>query len=111
MSGQHDLLSLIWQADGIIKFTLLLLLLFSVVSWAIIVMKWSQLKEARRKTVQFLTSFWGAKSLETLVTKSSFRKSPALNIFKSGLAGLREHGTNGNTFAQIQRQIRRSNEE
>ncbi|MBI2345688.1 MAG: MotA/TolQ/ExbB proton channel family protein [Deltaproteobacteria bacterium] len=105
------MLSLVWQSDAVIKGTLLLLLGFSVVSWGIIAMKWSQLKEARRKTAQFLATFWGAKTLEAFVTKSTFRKSPALNIFKTGLAGLKESDVGNDRFLHIQRQIQRSTEE
>lgn len=108
---EHHLFTLILQSDTMIKITLLLLLFFSVVSWAIIAMKWTQIKEARYKMHQFLNSFWGAKSLETLVTKSQFRKSPALNIFKSGLTSLKEQGTGNNHFLHIQRQIQRTAEE
>lgn len=111
MDQEQHLLTLIWQSDAVIKFTLLLLLFFSVVSWGIIVMKWSQIKEARRKTGQFLTSFWGAKTLEALIAKSSFRKSPALAIFKSGLTSLKEQGTGNNHFLHVQRQIQRTTEE
>lgn len=111
MNEESHLLTLIWQSDGVIKFTLLLLLFFSVVSWGIIAMKWSQLKEARRKTAQFLTSFWGAKTLEALISKSSFRKSPVLNIFKSGLASLKEERVGNNHLLHVQRQITRSTED
>lgn len=107
--GSH-ILSLIWQADIIVQLTLLILFGFSVVSWAIIIMKQRQLKAAKARVQQFLTTFWQAKSLETLVAKSSFPKSPLLNIFKTGIASLRDNGANKNiTF--IQRDIERTTSE
>ncbi|MBI4367034.1 MAG: MotA/TolQ/ExbB proton channel family protein [Deltaproteobacteria bacterium] len=108
---QHDIFGLIAQSDAVIKFTLALLLFFSVVSWAIIAKKWVQLKEARRKTAQFLTGFWGAKTIEGFITKTSFRRSPALGIFKAGLGGLKDPNPGNNHLAHVQRQIQRGTEE
>lgn len=104
--GAH-ILSLIWQADFIVQITLLILFVFSVVSWAIIIMKQRQLKAAKTRVQQFLATFWQAKSLETLVTKSSFPKSPTLNIFKTGVASLREN-SNGKNITFIQKDIERT---
>lgn len=104
--GGH-ILSLIWQADIVVKLTLLILFVFSVVSWAIIIMKWRQLKQAKARVKQFLATFWQAKTLESLLTRGSFPKSPTLNIFKTGIASLREqNGAKNLTF--IERDVQRT---
>lgn len=107
--GRH-ILSLIWHADFIVQVTLLILFVFSVVSWAIIIMKQRQLKSDKARVQQFLTTFWQAKTLESLTARGSFPKSPTLNIFKSGLSSLKENGNHKNiTF--IQRDIERTTSE
>lgn len=108
--GSH-ILSLIWQADVVVKLTLLVLFVFSVVSWAIIIMKQRQLKSAKARVQQFLTTFWQAKTLESLMTRGSFPKSPTLNIFKTGIASLKEQNGNIKNITFIQRDIERTTSE
>lgn len=108
--GSH-ILSLIWQADIVVKITLLILFLFSVVSWAIIIMKQRQIRSSRARVQQFLTTFWQAKTLESLMTRGAFPKSPTLNIFKTGVASLREQGTGPKNITFIQRDIERTTSE
>lgn len=105
--GGH-ILSLVWQADIIVQITLLILFVFSVISWAIIIMKQRQLKSAKARVQQFLGTFWQAKTLESLMTRGSFPKSPALNIFKTGIASLREQGGNSKNITFIQKDIERT---
>lgn len=108
--GSH-ILSLIWQADIVVKLTLLILFIFSVVSWAIIIMKQRQIRSARTRVQQFLTTFWQAKTLESLMTRGAFPKSPTLNIFKTGVASLREQSTGPKNITFIQRDIERTTSE
>lgn len=105
--GSH-ILSLIWSADIVVKITLLILLIFSVISWAIIIMKQRQLKSAKTRVQQFLATFWQAKTLDVLMTRGSFPKSPTLNIFKTGIASLREQNGNNKNITFIQKDIERT---
>lgn len=105
--GRH-ILSLIWHADPIVQVTLLILFVFSVVSWAIIIMKQRQLKSDKTRVQQFLATFWQAKTLESLMSRGTFPKSPTLNIFKTGVAALREQGANGKNITFIQKDIERT---
>ncbi|PIR20365.1 MAG: hypothetical protein COV45_06205 [Deltaproteobacteria bacterium CG11_big_fil_rev_8_21_14_0_20_47_16] len=105
--GGH-ILSLIWHADIVVQLTLFILFAFSVVCWAIIIMKHRQLKTAKQRMNQFLTTFWQAKTLESLMTRGSFPKSPMLNIFKTGIASLREQNGAKNNVEFIQRDIDRT---
>lgn len=110
IGGGRHIFYLFWQADIVVKFALLLLLLFSVVSWAIIIMKHRQLKAARIRSHHFLTSFWHAVSLEVLIAKGAYRKSPMFNIFKTGVASMREPG-NAKNLAFVKRDVMRTTEE
>lgn len=108
--GEHHILYLFWQADAVVKFALILLLIFSIISWAIIVTKHRHLKSARKRTEQFLSSFWHSKTLSALAEKGTFHKSPVFNIFKTGLASLKDPDSSKN-ISFIRRDIFRTSEE
>ena len=110
MGGEHHILYLFWQADVVVKIALVLLFIFSIVSWAIIIMKHRQLKASKNRSQQFLHSFWQSRTLEALISKGAFRKSPVFNIFKSGIASFRDPD-NSKNLAFIKRDINRTTEE
>lgn len=91
ISSQHRLIELWSQSDIFIKVTLLLTLFFSITSWAIILMKYRQLKKEKKRSDKFLGQFWRAKSIDSLAQKGPFLRSPVFSIFKSGVASLKEH--------------------
>jgi len=91
LQSQHKLIELFTQSDMFIKITLILTLFFSVTSWAIIGMKQRQLKKVKKRSEKFLTAFWRSKSIDSLIDKRSFLKSPIFNIFRSGVSSLKEH--------------------
>ncbi len=108
--GGHSMFYLFWQADIVVKIALLLLVGFSVISWAIIITKYRQLKSFRQRTYHFLNAFWQTKSLDQMTAKGSFRKSPVFNIFKSGVASMRDPD-NAKNLAYIKRDVQRTTEE
>ncbi len=109
-TGERHILYLLWQADPVVKFALIVLFFFSIVSWAIIVMKYRQIKSAKGRSNKFLSAFWGTKSIEALVAKGTYRKSPVFNIFKTGVASLRDP-ENKNNLSFVKRDIDRTTEE
>ena len=109
-SGEQGVLTLIMHANTVVQLTLLLLLFFSVVSWAIIGSKHRQLKNARSRSDKFYGLFWQSKSIDAMVTKGSFRKSPAFNVFKAGVDTLRDNQT-PNASRMIEKEIRRTAED
>ena len=109
-SGNHNLIYLVVHANTVVQLTLLLLVFFSVVSWAIIGSKHRQLKKAREGSNKFYQSFWQAKNLEQFVSKGGFRKSPAFNIFKAGVDVLREDNAPEHEMA-VEKEIRRAAED
>ncbi len=67
------------------QLVMLLLLGFSVVSWAIIAYKWRMLRRAFVESEMFLDSFWGSKRLDAIYQKSeSFAASPVSQVFRAG---------------------------
>lgn len=77
---------LIMQADGVVKLVMLLLLLASIWSWAIIFDKWFTLKGLRAQIKNFEKAFWSSNSLESLFERIKGREThPAALIFVSAM--------------------------
>jgi len=106
----HTLLDLVMSAGPVIKVTLVLLVFFSVVSWAIIGSKFRQLKRVKDRSNRFYQLFWQAKSVDAIVSKGKFRISPAFNVFKAGVDTLRENHSK-NMASHVEREIRRAAED
>jgi biopolymer transport protein TolQ len=90
MAG-HDMTmwSLFMHADIIVKFVMLLLILASIVSWAIIFQKFSLLSLTRKKIASFLNLFWegrAGKSMEEFYTEIKTRAhDPLSRVFVAGM--------------------------
>lgn len=85
----------IWQADPIVKLTLLLLLGFSVMCWAIIFFKWNQIKKAQKTTLSFWGKFSESPGLREIGFKRSDQEGPLFAVFtvaQEGLAKLKKTG-------------------
>ncbi|MCC7381104.1 MAG: protein TolQ [Deltaproteobacteria bacterium] len=64
---------------------MLLLVIFSIVSWGIIIYKALHLRTARGQSEEFLEAFWQAKRLDAVYQQSeSFQKSPISQVFRAG---------------------------
>jgi len=73
------------HAGLMVKFVLLLLLAFSIVSWTIIFYKSFQIRKARRESYYFLELFWKSRSLVSVYNESrKFEGSPVAEIFRVG---------------------------
>src|SRR5882724_345094 len=80
-----DVWDLIWNAGLIVKFVLILLLAFSVVSWAIILTKNVQLGRMAASNGRFLDLFWKATSLDKIYSDlEKYSSSPLAHVFKAG---------------------------
>ncbi len=79
------LVDLLLRASPIAKAVLIILLLFSIYSWAIILTKWLWFKRAESATAKFLKRFHGgAKITELYSNIESFEQSPAARVFIAG---------------------------
>jgi biopolymer transport protein TolQ len=66
MSFDHSILSLILEASIVVQVVMGLLLLVSLMSWTIILIKSSQISKARRNQERFEKRFWSGVSLDKL---------------------------------------------
>src|SRR5688572_26273590 len=80
-----SLTDLLLKSSPVAKFVLLLLLLFSLVSWAIIFSKWRALKASQKDTNEFLARFTRNAKLSDLFVEAEFRKqSPIARVYLAG---------------------------
>ena len=78
---------LIWSAGPVAKFVLGVLLLFSIVSWALIVEKWWQLRRVRRQTLGFVKIFReGRRPSMVHAAARKFRESPLAALYSAAYA-------------------------
>src|SRR6478672_2580227 len=80
-----EIVDLLGQTGGVAKFVLLLLLAFSVISWAIILSKWSLLRRARVQSGRFVRAFRKAQRIQDVsAVADQFRPSPLVGVFENG---------------------------
>jgi biopolymer transport protein TolQ len=66
-----------------VRFVLILLLFFSITSWAIIFTKYRFMRKARKESIYFLDLFWNGTSLsEALEASRRLRYSPVARVFR-----------------------------
>ncbi|HUR36732.1 MAG TPA: MotA/TolQ/ExbB proton channel family protein [Terriglobales bacterium] len=89
----EEIVNLISQSGPVAKAVLLMLLGFSILSWSIILSKWSSLKRARAQSGRFLRAFRKSKRLQDVAAISEqFRPSPLVSVFDGGFEELRRQG-------------------
>ncbi|HSI05873.1 MAG TPA: protein TolQ [Myxococcota bacterium] len=71
------------------KAVMVLLIIFSVVSWAIIYFKWRTIRRAYGDSESFLDMFWSSKRLDAIYQKSdALPASPVSQVFRAGYVEL-----------------------
>ncbi|HBH28387.1 MAG: protein TolQ [Desulfofustis sp. PB-SRB1] len=82
---------MIFNAGPVGQFVLLLLLLFSVVSWSIIIMKARLFRNVRLDSEDFLETFWSSGNLnEANEAAGEFNFSPEARVFVTGFSELKK---------------------
>jgi len=86
MSQNLSILHLILNAGFIVQGVLILLMLLSLMSWAIIFNKWRLYRKTRRETEAFSQSFWGGTDMDTVLAgiPQQYPDSSLPNIFQAG---------------------------
>lgn len=80
-----DVWDLIWHAGVVVKLVLLILLVFSIVSWAILLTKKFQLTKIQLANSKFLDVFWKTTSLDAVYSElDKFSASPLAQVFRAG---------------------------
>src|SRR5258708_9887784 len=112
-SQDLSILGLFLQADIIVKVVMLILLLASFWSWAVIFDKLMRLRRLRRDATAFEESFWSGGSLDDLYDRIGSRPlDPMSAIFAAAMREWRRSAakalTNSNTLrASLQDRIQR----
>ena len=79
------IINLLSKATPVSKFAMLLLIVFSVISWAIIIFKLAEYRKARRNSDRFVAYFRRTKNFSEINKfASTFKNSPLAMIFKFG---------------------------
>ena len=93
MTGDLSVLSLILNAGPVVKGVLLLLMMLSLVSWAVIHNKWRLYRKVRREADEFSSAFWGGKDMDTVLAgiQQRYPNSPLPNIFQAGYREFMRH--------------------
>ena len=87
-----NILKLITEASIVVQAVLLLLLFFSVFSWAVIFFKRSALRAATQQSKKFLHVFRKSKNLSDVnQAAKKFKSSPLAALFQSGFKDLSYH--------------------
>ena len=84
-----DPLMLAFEAKGVVLGVLILLVIFSIISWFVIGYKWLSLRRAHGQSVRFLETFWQSKRLDTIYQVSErLKRSPVSKVFRAGYVEL-----------------------
>jgi len=89
MNFSSEILKLILDASVVVQVIMALLVLASLVSWTVILIKSSQLSRAQRHMEKFEKKFWSGVSLDKLYDDLSGRKSG--KIAQVGQDRIRKH--------------------
>ncbi|MFP4040501.1 MAG: protein TolQ [Desulfosudaceae bacterium] len=85
MTYQLDIFKMIFNAGLMVQMVLLLLLFFSVTSWAIIFIKYRYVKKALDQSLDFTEYFWKKRDFSEAFAKSKqLRESPVAIVFRTG---------------------------
>ncbi len=88
-AAETDLVSLVVRSSLVSKIVLLILVLFSAISWAVILYKTWQFQRAQRQSASFLEIFRrSSKFSEVQAVCRTLSESPLVGIFQAGYAEL-----------------------
>ncbi len=88
-----EIIDLVGETGPVAKAVLVLLLIFSLISWAIILSKWSVLRRARVQSGRFVRAFRKAQRLQDVgAVAEQFRPSPLVGVFEGGFEEYRRQG-------------------
>src|ERR1700692_5058040 len=80
-----EILDMVSNTGAVAKAILLALLAFSLISWAIILTKWSLLRKARAQSGRFVRAFRKAQRLQDIAAVAEqFKPSPLVGVFEGG---------------------------
>ena len=91
-----DIFHMVINASLMVQFVLLLLLFFSISSWAVIVIKFRYIRRAIRESGMFTDFFWRSRDLSAAFAKAKqLNGSPIARVFRIGYVELRKLSQSG----------------
>ncbi|MDE0028435.1 MAG: protein TolQ [Deltaproteobacteria bacterium] len=82
---QHGILDLVTGSGPVVQSVLYVLILFSVVSWGIILYKFRRVRTAKRQSARFIEIFWESRNLASIHEASrELADSPVAQVFIAG---------------------------
>jgi len=115
------LLYMITNAGPVVKFIMLLLLFFSIISWSIIFIKFRYVRKSFKDSADFTEVFWQCRTLADAFSKAKMlRSSPLGRIFiaaymeasrtenKENLASKKNSGATFQTMGSVKRTLNRA---
>ncbi len=95
-SSQIDLIHIVSNAGLMVQFVLLLLLFFSITTWAIILIKYRYIRKAMRESAEFTDFFWKSRDLSNAFAKAKqLHASPLARIFRIAYMELKKTSQTG----------------
>jgi biopolymer transport protein TolQ len=99
--AEIDLIHMISNAGIVVQLVLLLLLFFSVTSWAIIIVKYRYIKRAFKQSAEFTDFFWKSRDLSNAFAKAKqLHGSPMARIFRIGYLELKKTSQTGESVKE-----------
>lgn len=96
MSQDLDLFHMFANASLVVQMVLLLLVFFSIASWAIIMVKYTYIRKAFNESALFVDYFWKSRDLSDAFAKAKqLRSSPVARIFRIGYMELKKLSRSG----------------
>jgi len=97
-----DFVYLIKNASTVVKLVLLLLLAFSIISWAVILFKLMEYRRARKNSLRFLEFFKKNKNFSEINnTKSLYGNNPLGEIFRFGYREISQQSGSSQTLGKL----------
>jgi biopolymer transport protein TolQ len=101
-----EIVDLLAQTGLVVRVVLLILLIFSILSWSVILSKWGALKRARAQSARFLRAFRRAQRLQDVAAVSEqFKPSPLVPVFENAYDEFRRQGEGNITAVHRAAQI------
>ena len=100
--AQLDIVNMISNSGPMVQFVMLLLLFFSIMSWAIILIKYRYIRRAYRESAEFTDFFWKSRDLSNAFAKAKqLHGSPLARIFRIGYVELKKMSQSGTPASPV----------
>src|SRR6266496_2238423 len=97
-----EIVDMISNTGAVAKLVLLVLLVFSLISWAIILTKWSLLRRARAQSGRFVRAFRKAQRLQDIAAVADqFKPSPLVGVFEGAFEEYKRQAQSSGTIRNL----------